>query len=304
MGRLLLPFKSRTRRRRPYGMYAGSTACQARRSTGPPRCRPPRFLHHSAGAHVPAVAFLAQTPTGLSHVSGLRTRMASRPRASIFRAIFVRDDLVLVNDHLVGDRVTDVVTGGAADDQLRQRDIDLVAAADAGLGDAVQRAAIRHVMITYLGHVDELAGRGYRQLAVSKAVSASPLRAPWVELKYSSTGQALAEVRLDGRLDDLAARACAIRPRMPASWLNLVDAAAAPESVIRWIGVQREIFQSSLVDRPFTPQIITPSFDDRLLAWAPIPGSITWSAPLALGENAFVVVLWFLPRSDRLSVPR
>ena len=36
------------------------------------------------------------------------------------------------------------------------------------------------------------------------AVSARPLRAPWVEEKYSSTRQAFAEVGLDRRLDDLA----------------------------------------------------------------------------------------------------
>ena len=46
----------------------------------------------------------------------------------------------------------------------------------------------------------------YPESAVFSAVSASPLRAPCVELKYSSTVKAFAEVRLNRGLDDLSGR--------------------------------------------------------------------------------------------------
>ena len=46
----------------------------------------------------------------------------------------------------------------------------------------------------------------YPEFAVLSAVSARPLRAPCVEMKYWSTDRALAEVGGDRRLDDLARR--------------------------------------------------------------------------------------------------
>jgi len=46
----------------------------------------------------------------------------------------------------------------------------------------------------------------YPEFAVLSAVSARPLRAPCVEMKYWSTDRPSAEVRRDGGLDDLARR--------------------------------------------------------------------------------------------------
>ena len=71
----------------------------------------------------------------------------------------------------------------------------------------------------------------YPESAVRSAVSARPLRAPWLEMKYSSTlipsrrfcrmGRSM--IRPDGS---------AIRPRMPASWCTWVTFPRAPECVI------------------------------------------------------------------------
>jgi hypothetical protein len=56
----------------------------------------------------------------------------------------------------------------------------------------------------------------YPEFAVFKAVSARPLRAPWVELKYSSTDRPSLKFEMIG-LSMISPEGFAIRPRMPAS---------------------------------------------------------------------------------------
>ena len=83
-------------------------------------------------------------PSGASQVIGLRTWIFSRPSSSIRRAIVERDQLVFADDHLVGDRVDDVRAADAAADRVGQADLDLLAAVDHALGDALRRAAVVH----------------------------------------------------------------------------------------------------------------------------------------------------------------
>ena len=52
------------------------------------------------------------------------------------------DQLVLADDHFVGDRVDDVRAADAAADRVGQADLDLLAAVDDALGDALRRAAV------------------------------------------------------------------------------------------------------------------------------------------------------------------
>ena len=56
----------------------------------------------------------------------------------------------------------------------------------------------------------------YPESAVRSAVSASPLRAPWVEMKYSSTDRPSRKFDLIGR-GMISPFGLATRPRMPAS---------------------------------------------------------------------------------------
>ncbi len=70
----------------------------------------------------------------------------------------VGDDLVFLDDELVGDRVADRIAGGSANDHLLQLDLDRFALIDGGLRDAVERAAIDLVDDDVLRHVGQLAG--------------------------------------------------------------------------------------------------------------------------------------------------
>jgi hypothetical protein len=68
-------------------------------------------------------------------------------------------------------------------------------------------------------------------LAVLSAVSAKPLRAPCVELKYSSTVRPSLKLLMIG-LSMISPDGLAIRPRMPASWRICAGEPRAPECAI------------------------------------------------------------------------
>ena len=63
------------------------------------------------------------------------------------------------------------------------------------------------------------------------AVSARPLRAPWVEMKYSSTDRPSMKLAWIGR-SMISPFGFAIRPRMPASWRICLKDPRAPELAI------------------------------------------------------------------------
>ena len=67
------------------------------------------------------------------------------------------------------------------------------------------------------------------------AVSARPLRAPWVEMKYSSTVRPSMKLALIGR-SMISPFGLAMRPRMPASWRICLIEPRAPELAIMKIG--------------------------------------------------------------------
>ena len=81
------------------------------------------------------------------------------------------------------------------------------------------------------------------------AVSARPLRAPWVEMKYWSTESPSRKFEVIG-VSMISPDGLAIRPRMPASWRICCWEPRAPESAIMKIelklGTWREV-PSSLV---------------------------------------------------------
>ena len=71
----------------------------------------------------------------------------------------------------------------------------------------------------------------YPEFAVFSAVSARPLRAPWVELKYSSTVRPSLKFEMIG-LSMISPDGLAIRPRMPASCFICAGEPRAPECAI------------------------------------------------------------------------
>ena len=71
----------------------------------------------------------------------------------------------------------------------------------------------------------------YPELAVFNAVSARPLRAPCVEMKYCSTLRPSRKLAVIG-VSMIEPSGLAIRPRMPASWRICAAEPRAPESAI------------------------------------------------------------------------
>ena len=63
------------------------------------------------------------------------------------------------------------------------------------------------------------------------AVSARPLRAPWVEMKYCRTSRPSRKLALIG-VSMIEPSGLAIRPRMPASWRICAAEPRAPESAM------------------------------------------------------------------------
>ncbi len=77
----------------------------------------------------------------------------------------------------------------------------------------------------------------YPELAVLSAVSARPLRAPCVEMKYCSTVSPSRKLAVIG-VSMISPEGLAIRPRMPASCRICCAEPRAPESAIMKIGLK------------------------------------------------------------------
>ena len=71
----------------------------------------------------------------------------------------------------------------------------------------------------------------YPESAVRRAVSARPLRAPWVEMKNSSTERPSMKLDFTG-CSTISPFGLAIWPRQPASWRICLMSPRAPEVAI------------------------------------------------------------------------
>ena len=80
----------------------------------------------------------------------------------------------------------------------------------------------------------------YPEFAVFRAVSARPLRAPWVEMKYCSTSSPSRKLALIG-VSIMDPSGLAIRPRIPANCLICAAEPRAPESAM----MKMEFMESS-----------------------------------------------------------
>ncbi len=81
----------------------------------------------------------------------------------------------------------------------------------------------------------------YPESAVRSAVSARPLRAPCVEMKYSRTDRPSRKLALIGR-SRISPFGFAIRPRIPASWRTCLMLPRAPDWAIMKIGLNLSKF--------------------------------------------------------------
>ena len=162
------------------------------------------LLDQRAGREVHAVAQGADAQRGVAGHRAADLDLFQAHRLDLPRHVH-RDQFVFADDHFVGDRVDDVRAADAALDRVGQADFDLLAAVDHALGDALRGAAVVRGDHDVLGHVGQFAGQvarvGRLQGRIGQAL-AGTVRGTEV-LQH---GQALAEVRLDRRFDDLARR--------------------------------------------------------------------------------------------------
>ena len=238
------------------------------------------LLDQAAGGEVHAVAQRADAQRG---VAGHRAA-----DLDLFQAEFLDlagdvggDQVVLAHDHFVGDGVDDVGAADAAADRVGQADLDLLAAVDDPLGDALGGAAVVRGDDHVLGHVGQLAGQvagvGRLQGRVGQALAGAVRRAEILQ-----HAEALAEVGLDGRLDDLARRLghqTAHARQLP----NLLDAAAGA-------GVGHEEDRVDVAGEAAVVLQLAHHFGGDLLAGVG-PGVQHLVVALALGDDAALVEL-------------
>ena len=181
------------------------------------------FLHQRAGGEVHAVAQGADAQRG---IAGHGAADLDLLQAHLLDAAgdLDGDQVVFLDDHFVGDGVHDVGAADAAADRVLEAHFDLLAAVDHALGDALRGAAIVHGHDDVLGHVGQLAGEvarvGRLQGRIGQALAGAVRGA-----EIFQHAQALAEVGLDGRLDDLARR-LGHQAAHAGQLANLLDAAA------------------------------------------------------------------------------
>ena len=180
-------------------------------------------VHHAATSQVAPVA--ARTQPALRRTRQRRADLDTLDAGflDVCDAIFV-DFLVGLDQHLVGERVADVVHRHAAQDALAQAFDDLAAFDQRRHLDAVDRAAILFADDRVLRHVHQaarqVAGVGRLERGVGQPF-ARAVRGDEV-LQHR---QPLAEVGGDGRFDDLAGR-LRHQPAHPGELPDLLRAAA------------------------------------------------------------------------------
>src|SRR5271157_5513006 len=192
------------------------------------------------------------------------------------------DHLVFLDDHLVADRVDDVDPADPAADRLGQAHLDLLALVDHALGDALRGAAVFHGDHDVLGDVGELAGQvaavGRLEGRVGQPLAGAVGRAEVLEHR-----QPLAEVGLDGRLDDLA-RGLGHQSAHAGELANLLDTAAGAR-----LGHQENRVQVDLALARVVAQCFHHLGRDPLTGVG--PGVQHLVVPLLVGDDSALVQL-------------
>jgi len=120
-----------------------------------------------------------------SQVSTDRIDIASIPARSIW-SMASSSISAPRQDDFAFQRIEDIDGRRAAEDTVGESSYDLAAVDSGARHQPASSAAILLSDDRILRNIDQAAGQ-VPEFAVLSAVSARPLRAPWVELKYSST---------------------------------------------------------------------------------------------------------------------
>ena len=131
------------------------------------------FLHQRAGGEVHAVAPGADADSALA---GHRAADLDLLQAHLLDAAndLDGDQVVFLDDHFVGDRVHDVRPADAAANKVLEADVNLFAAVDHALGDALRGEAVVPRDDDVLGHVGQLAGKITRSRPSSRPYRPGP----------------------------------------------------------------------------------------------------------------------------------
>ena len=115
------------------------------------------------------------------------------------------DQVILADDHIVGDRVDDVGPADTSTDRVCQAHLDFFSSVNHALGDSLGRPTIglgdHHVLADVGQFAGQVATVGSLQRRVGQSL-AGPVRGT----EILQDRESLAEVRLDRRLDDLTRR--------------------------------------------------------------------------------------------------
>ncbi len=113
------------------------------------------LFHSDARGHVQPVAPCADAQDALA---GQRAANANGIQAQFFDfgGDLLRDDLVFCDDEFVGDRVSDGIARGSADDVVTKRNLDFLTSVNGAFGDALDGPALDLVDDDVLGDVGEL----------------------------------------------------------------------------------------------------------------------------------------------------
>ena len=202
--------------------------------------------------------------------------------SSSFRAAATVIISFSLDDHLVGDRVDDVDPADPAADRLDEADLDLLALVDDALGDPLRGAAVFHRDDDVLGDVGELAGQVARVGRLQGRVG-QPLAGTVGRAEVLEHAEALAEVGLDRRLDDLA-RGLGHQAAHPGELADLLDAAAGAR-----VGHQEDRVEVDLAVADVVAELLHHLGGDPLAGVG--PGVEDLVVPLLLGDDPAVVEL-------------
>src|SRR5271168_1545358 len=157
-----------------------------------------------AAAEIASVTFHAHA---LARLAGKHGANLDSLDARIFDALdlVLIDHLVGLHQHFVGERVTDVFEGDAAEHAIAEAFDDLTAFDQRRHLDSVQRAAIVLDNDRVLRHVDQAAGKVTRVRRLERGVGQALARAVSRD-EVLQNGQTLAKVRRDRSLDDFTRR--------------------------------------------------------------------------------------------------
>ena len=134
------------------------------------------------------------------------------------------------DQHLAGVRVDDVLERDAAEDAVAEPLDDLAALDQRPISMPSMVPQSYSAMMLSCATSTRRRVR-YPEFAVLSAVSARPLRAPWVEMKYCSTDSPSRKFVVIG-VSMISPDGLAIRPRMPASCRICCAEPRAPESAM------------------------------------------------------------------------